>query len=168
MINDNRGFSLLEVVIALTIFSVFFLAFFTSQGFNIATSTRINDSATMHTLADRIINEELLNPPQFTEALDNEVKTEGFKEPDYQIYTYRVEYKKIKIPNLSQITGQTQENQQQNDPVTTQIFEKIKINMERMLWQLRVTITNTNNNTEYELTTWVTNNNAQMDLNFGL
>ena len=108
MTNNQEGFSLLEVLMALTIFSVFILAFVTSQGFNLTTSTQLNEDILMHNLANRIINEEILNPPEFTKALENEVKTAAFEEEDYGAYTYRIEYKKFEIPDLAKIQGQAE------------------------------------------------------------
>jgi type II secretion system protein I len=168
VIKSDRGFSLLEVVMALTIFSVFIVAFMTSQGFNITTSTQLNEDIIMHTLAERMMNEEILNPPQFTKTLDKEVKTAAFEEEDYKEYTYTIEYKRLELPELSQIQGQEEGEESSGQNATKMIFKKLKKNMEEMIWQVRITITNTNNDYKYELTTWVENTKAKLDLNFAL
>ena len=47
------------------------------------------------------------------------------------------------------------------------VFEKLKKNMEKILWQVKVTTTNTETDYKYELTSWITNSEAKLDTNFG-
>jgi hypothetical protein len=67
--------------------------------------------------------------------------------------------------------GQSEEDNpnedSRNDAIKKMVFKKLKLNIERILWQVKVTITNTETDYGYELTSWITNTEAQLDTNFG-
>ena len=46
------------------------------------------------------------------------------------------------------------------------IFEKLKKNIEEIIWQISVTVTEPNTNYSYTLNSWVTNEKAKIDTNF--
>lgn len=166
----NQGFSLVEVMIAMTLFALFITAFLMSQGANISGSINMEEDLTMQSLATRKINEVLLDKPLFTNATENDVETKNFEEEDFKIYKYTIEYKKLEFPNFQQLTGTEEEDpygQDQDDAIKKMVFDKLKKNMEEILWQVKVTITNTETDYEYSLSTWLTNDKAQIDTNFG-
>ena len=169
----NNGFSLLEVLMALTIFSFFITAFMMSQGYNISSSSLMRKDITLHNLAELKINEALLDPPEFTNATENEVETKNFELEDYKNYKYTIEYKKMEIPNFNQLTGKGEDDnadpygENRNDAIKKMVYDKLKKNMEEILWQIRVTVTNTETDYSYELSTWIINDKAQIDTNFG-
>ena len=175
-ISNQNGFTLVEVMIALTLFALFITVFLMSQGSNISMSTQMSEDIMLHNLAERKINEAILDPPNFTNATENDVEEKNFEEEGFKKYRYKIEYKKLEIPDMNQLMGKTEDeanedyanpNRQQTDAITKMVFDKLKKNIEKMLWQIRVTVTNTETNYSYELTTWVTNEKAQMDTNFG-
>jgi prepilin-type N-terminal cleavage/methylation domain-containing protein len=170
-LSNQKGFTLVEVMIALTIFAVFISTFLMSQGTNISNSILMMEDITLHNLAESKMNEIILNPPVFTNGLENSNKSKNFKDEGYKKYKYTIEYKKLEIPDLSQLMGQSEEDnpneESRNGAIKKMVFKKLKLNIERILWQVKVTITNTETDYGYELTSWITNTEAQLDTNFG-
>jgi len=168
---NKSGFSLVEVIIAMTIFALFISTFLMSQGTNITNSAQMAEDITLHTLAESKMNEVILNPPTFTNATENDTETKNFEDEGYKKFKYTIEYKKLEIPNLNELMGEQEqdnpESENRNNAVKKMVFEKLKKNMEKMLWQVKVKVTNTENNYSYELTSWVTNTEAEIDTNFG-
>lgn len=101
----SKGFSLVEVMIAMTLFALFITAFLMSQGSNISGSINMEEDLTMQALAQRKINEVLLDKPTFTNATENDVETKNFEEEEYKRYKYTIEYVKLEFPNFQQLTG---------------------------------------------------------------
>ena len=171
-LQDQDGFTLVEVMIALTIFAVFISTFLMSQGTNISNSIIMMEDVTLHNLAESKMNEIILDPPVFTNGLENNKKSKNFKDEGYKKYKYTIEYKKLEIPDLSQLMGQSEEQDNpnedsKNDAIKKMVFKKLKLNMEMILWQVKVTITNTESDYSYELSSWITNTEAVLDTNFG-
>lgn len=169
---NEKGFTLVEVMIALTIFAVFITTFLMSQGSNISGSILMAEDITLHNLAESKMNEIQLDPPTFTNATENDVESKNFEEEGYKKYKYTIEFKKLEIPSLDQLTGESEEeddpNQDsKNKAIKKMVFKKLKENMEKILWQVKVTITNTESDYSYELTSWITNREAKLDTNFG-
>lgn len=169
-LSNSRGFTLVEVMIAMTIFALFTTAFLMSQGANIDDSSMMQEDLILHSLAQRKINEVLVDKPVFTNATEKDVKSKNFEEDEYKKYKWTVEYKKLKFPNFQQLIGANEEEdaaQDRNQAVKKMVFDKLKKNVELMLWQVQVTVENTETNYKYSLTSWITNDEAQLDLNFG-
>ena len=168
-LDNAKGFTLVEVMIAMTIFALFTTAFLMSQGANIDDSSMMHEDLILHSLAKRKINEVLLDKPKFTNATENDVKSKAFEEDEYKKYKWTVEYKKLKFPNFQQLIGATEEETQQdrNQAVKKMVFDKLKKNVELMLWQVQVTVVNTETDYAYTMSSWITNDEAQLDVNFG-
>lgn len=174
ILSNQKGFTLVEVMIAFVLFAIFFTTFIMSQGSNVAMSEQMAEDIMLHNLAERKINEAILDPPKFTNATDKDIEEKNFEEEGFKKYKYKIEYKKLEIPDLNQLMGKGENEEddysggkQKSDAVTKMVFEKLKKNIEKMLWQIKVTITNTENEYSYELSTWVSNDGAKMDTNFG-
>ena len=170
-LQKQKGFTLVEVMIAMTIFALFITAFLMSQGANISSSMNMAEDLVMASLAERKINEALLDKPVFTNATENDVESKRFEEEGFKKYKYTIEYKKLEFPNFQQLMGtQGEEEAAQNDKDTAlkkMVFDKLKKNVEEILWQVRVTITNTETDYKYSVATWLTNDKAKIDTNFG-
>lgn len=168
---DQTGFTLLEVLMAMTIFSFFIMAFMLSQGFNITSSTRMAEDVRMHNLCERMINESILNPPKFTNATENDVVSKNFSEEGIKHYKYTIKYKKMEVPDFATLIGKTEEQATEEvssneDALKKLVYDKLKKNVEQIIWQLQVTITNTETDYKYSLSSWVINPEAKMDTNF--
>ncbi len=182
---NNQGFSLLEVMIAITLFAFFVTAYLTSQGYNVDDSRLSEEQLVMQQLAERKINELVLDPPKFTNATANLKETKTFEEADFKGYEYTLEIKKVTIPDFAQLFSQkdatTDEardsyegdyynegtSNQRNAALEKMIFEELKKNIEKVLWQARVTITNKETKYNYTLSTFLTNYNEKIQLNVG-
>lgn len=168
---NNKGFTLIEVMIAVTLFGTFITAFVVSQGGNINNSIQMQSSLTLLRLCESKMNEVILNPPKFTNLTDKEVISKNFEIEGYKEYKYTIEYKKVEFPEFESLLGQTEDEtrQQGNDALVKKtLFKKLKENIEKILWQAKVTVENTTNGEKYDLSTWIENSNAQIDSNFGI
>ena len=102
--HNSRGFSLMEVMIALTIFSFFITAFMVGHGGNISDSTFMEEELTLRHLCDKKIQSIIINPPEFKESLTLAPESGSFEEDEYKNYEFSVEYQRLEIPNLTSET----------------------------------------------------------------
>ena len=106
-IKNQQGFSLLEVMIAITLFAFFVTAYLTGQGYNIEDSRISEEQLILQQLAERKINELIFEPPKFSNATDNSKETKTFEESTFPILPSDVENKSSKaVP----VTGNTTES----------------------------------------------------------
>src|SRR5690606_14180518 len=109
------GFTLVEVMIAMTIFALIITAFLMSQGSNISGSVTMAEDLVLHGLAERKISEVLLDKPVFSAATENNIEEKNFEEEDFKIYKYKIEYKKLVFPNFEQLIGATAEDEDEQE-----------------------------------------------------
>ncbi len=180
--SKHGGFSLLEVMIALTMFSIFISAFLVSQGYNVSDSALSEEQLKLHMLCERQMNEVLINPPRFTNALADLKETKTFEESDFSNYSWTIEWKKMKVPDFGKIFAAQgnaaggEENSylddgnraNRNQSLERLVFDKLKENLERVMWQVRITVTNKETKYSYALSRWITNYEEpiQLNLNF--
>jgi len=136
MPNNQRGFTLIEVMIALAIFGVFITAFTSGQGGNLLDSTSMRQDQKLFNLASNKLAELTVNPPEFSESLTSNIDTKTFE--DDENYEWSVEFKKFEIPDFSAATGQEEVPAEQE--MQKRIYERTKENLEKMPWQVRVTV----------------------------
>lgn len=170
LINNIHGFSLIEVMIALAIFAAFSTAIIQTQISNIDKSVRMRDDTEIFKLAELKMNESLTDVKKFTNATENDPDTGSFEIEGFKNYKYKVEYKKNEFPDFAQLSGkgedEEEDTQDGNTAIKKAIFDKLKKNMELLLWQIKVTVTNSDTGYSTELTSWVTNEEAKLDVNF--
>jgi prepilin-type N-terminal cleavage/methylation domain-containing protein len=184
-ITDQKGFSLLEVMIAITLFAFFVSAYLTSQGYNVEDSRLSEEQLILQQLAERKINELILDPPKFSNATANTLETKTFEESEFSNYEYTIEIKKLTVPDFAQLFAQKdavtedakddydgnyfneKSGAQRNSGIEKMIFEELKKNIEKVLWQARVTITNKETKYNYSLSTFITNYNERIQINIG-
>lgn len=180
---NQKGFSLLEVMIAITLFAFFITAFLTSQGYNVTDASLSEEQLILQSLCERKINELFLNPPKFSNATANLKETKPFEEKEWSGYEYTLEIKQLIIPDFAQLFAQkdaaTQEAKedydgnyfdksktgQRNSSVEKMVFDELKKNIEKVIWQARITVTNKETKYSYSLSTYLTNNNEKIQLN---
>lgn len=158
------GFTLIEVMIALAIFATFVVAFMTSQGMNIASSGLMREDILLRDLTEMKLNEIIENPPDLRENLLLAPETKSFE--DYPEYEYKIEYQKFLIPDLSKIKGNSEEESGQSEMAILQarLFNTVKDNIEKMVWQVRVTVRNKETDYSFDLATWLYNKEAKIKL----
>lgn len=184
--SKEQGFSLLEVMIAITLFAFFVTAFLTSQGYNVSDSALSEEQLMLQSLAERKINELVLDPPKFSNATENLKETKTFEEKDYANYEYTLEMKKLTMPDFGQLfankgaagpeASEAYEGNYFNESGNTSnrnanleklVFEELKKNIEKIIWQARVTVTNKETKYSFTLSTFLTNYNEKVQLNIG-
>lgn len=190
MTDSQSGFSLLEVMIAITIFAIFITAYITSEGYNMADSGIMKKELILQKLCKEKLLEITLNPPVLTDALTLIPKTGNFEESGHPDYEYKIEYKKLKIPDLSQIEGTQGEedsggessdsdslsppldDEGESSPegdkksMEKQIFNIMKKNIEELIWQVRVTVNEKGTQFPFALSTLIKNPKAKVQVNF--
>lgn len=170
--SNQAGFTLLEVMIALTIFAVFAVMFVAGQSGNLTDSIQMREESTLRNLCVNKINEILNDLPELTDQLTVGKETKTFD--DYPDFEYTIVYKKLKFPDLTKMMAQgdseEQEPQEGNEGdgeskagnANATLLKTIKDNMEKLVWQVSVTVKNKKTNFFYELSAWPYNKNAKV------
>lgn len=156
MKNSQKGFTLIEVMIALAIFGVFITAFVSGQGGNLLDSTYMREEQRLFNLANNKLMEITNNPPEFSESLTTNIDTKTFEDNDN--YEWSVEFKTFEIPEFAAATGQEEVPEEQQ--AQQRIYSRVKENLEKMLWQVRVTVKNKTTDESKSLSTWLQNDKA--------
>ncbi len=167
IIKNNSGFTLMEVMIAISIFAIFATVFVTGQGYNLLDSSKIKEDILLKDICENKINEIIINPPELRDSLtiSKETKSDDHN-PDYQI---TVEYKKFFVPEMDKITGvkNDSENSGENGTqgqIEKRIFKIFKDNMEKMIWQVEVSVKNKNTDSQFHLSSWLYNAGAEVQI----
>lgn len=187
--SNQRGFSLLEVMIAFVLFTLFITAFLTSTGYNVGDASLSEEQLLLQSLCERKINELFLDPPKFENMMSSGMKeTKTFPETAFSGYEYTIEIKKLMMPDFGQLMGQkggTSEEGQDayegnyfneeggsrnsnNAGIEKMVFEELRKNIEKIVWQARVTVTNKETKQAWSLSTYLTNFNEKVQINVGM
>ncbi|MDH5581409.1 MAG: prepilin-type N-terminal cleavage/methylation domain-containing protein [Bdellovibrionales bacterium] len=164
---SKQGFALIEVMIAIFLFAVFFAVYATSNGFNIASSEQLKEEILLRQLGQNKINEIIESPPEeFTKSLTlGPGKTEEVK--GYENYTTTVIYKEMLLPDYRKMKGlDSEESTEQGDynQFEEKVYDKVKENMEKLIWQVEVTVKNKLTDAKYSISTWLYNQKAKVDV----
>lgn len=167
MLKNQSGFTLMEVMIAIAIFTIFATVFITGQGYNLLDSSKLKEEMVMKDLAENKINDIIVNPPELRDSLTLAPETKEVEgNTDYQV---TVEYKKFFVPDMAKITGEEEadgkeKEESQQAQLEKRIFKVFKDNMEKMIWQVEVTIKSKNSDSKFKLSTWLYNQNADVQI----
>jgi prepilin-type N-terminal cleavage/methylation domain-containing protein len=169
MLNHSDGFTLMEVMIAMVIFAVFTTAFVTGQGYNLLDSSKLKEDMLLKDFCENKINDIIINPPELRDSL---TLTKETKDVDAnKEYQTIVEFKKIFIPDMSKLMGDADKDKDKNQEeesakaqMEKRIFKVFKDNMEKMIWQVEVTVKNKNTDATFKLSTWIYNQNADVQI----
>ena len=102
-LTNQNGFTLMEVMISIAIFTVFASVFVTGQGYNLLDSSKLKEEILMKDFAENKINDIITNPPELRDALTLTKETKDVEaNSDYQTI---VEYKKFFVPDMDKITA---------------------------------------------------------------
>jgi prepilin-type N-terminal cleavage/methylation domain-containing protein len=165
-LSNQSGFTLLEVMIAVAIFTTFATVFVTGFGYSLVDSGKLKEDILIKDLCENKINDLITNPPTFSDALTLSKETKDIENfPDYQT---TVEYKKFATPDMSKITGTSEEaatdEANQKAAMEKRIFTVFKENMEKMIWQVEVTVKNKFTGETFKLDAWLFNHNADVKI----
>lgn len=163
----NSGFSLIEVLIAMTVFSMFITAYMVARGQNLTDSSRMSEELVLKKLTERVLNETLLNPPELNPSRSFVPETKRFEDKGFENFEYTIEFQKIELPDLSQIGSggeEAQDDDNGNAAIQKRIYQQFADNIERIVWQLRVTVKNTDTDYNYILSTFLKNRKAEIKI----
>lgn len=158
----QRGFSLIEVMIALAIFSVFITAFVTSQGFNISDSAGFKSNVRLQMMTELKLNEIVASPPELSERLTLTPET-GDMEEDAN-YSFQITYKIFELPDFEKIndTNAAERISPEMLELQRRVYDNVKNNIKELLWQVEVVITDKTTAETYSASTWLYNEPAQV------
>ena len=162
----DKGFTLIEIMIAIAIFAVFVVVYISGQGINVLDSIHLREDAMLQRLAQNKMNEIVVDPPELRESLTSRRDVQQFE--DYPGYSYSVDIKKLEIPSFEGLTGEENQDQEQqsNNAVQKAIYNQVKDNFERVLWQVEVVVSHEDSQRSYSLATWLIDHNAQVRFNY--
>ena len=165
--------SLLELLIAMAIFAVFGVAFMSGIGQNIFISGMNKQDAKLIELAENKINEVIIDPPQLRETL-LEGKPDVNKFDNHPGYSYSVVIKKITIPDYDKLSGNEEgigdggETGSSTNMIKQKAFSFIKNSMEKLVWQIRVTVYHQESGLKHTLSTWIYNRSDDIRIEGGV
>ena len=153
----------MEVMIAITIFAFFSIIFIINKANNVSDSFLLEEEIFLKQLCENVINELVIDPPEFKDSLELIPKTTTFD--DHKEYEYTIEYKKFKVPDISKIQGNDENSDGNNSSIQSSLIKKISDSMGKMIWQARITVRNKETKFSYTLSTWLFNYKAKLDFN---
>ncbi|MCB9061863.1 MAG: prepilin-type N-terminal cleavage/methylation domain-containing protein [Halobacteriovoraceae bacterium] len=164
---SNKGFTLLEVLVATAIFAFFIAAFSSRHSANVLSSNTIREDLILKELCLKALNETMLDPPKFSTSIT--LAPEAAKVfDDFPDYEYVIEWKEFDVkPVISMLLG-AEEKESAEENATKQALQRLEKpiveNLKKQLWQLKITVTNKNTGYFQDLTTWVYDEKAQVKL----
>jgi type II secretion system protein I len=160
----KKGFTLIEVMFAFAIFAAVAISYTTGVGSNLATSALMKDEVILRVLCEQKLNEIILDPPEYAESLTLKEESGTFK--NKSDYKWSIKYARIKIPDLSSILGNSgeEESGQDSSGPMKLVFDKLKKNLEEIIWQVEVTVTDKRTDFNYTLSYWPYNYKAKVKL----
>ncbi|MBP9674237.1 MAG: prepilin-type N-terminal cleavage/methylation domain-containing protein [Bacteriovoracaceae bacterium] len=165
---NEQGFTLLEVMMSLTLFGIFIGVYYATQGYNISDSKKIRQETILYSLCDRKLNEIVASAPTLTSTLTLSAETMAVEGEGMENYELKVEYKKMILPDFATLLAAQQEKEGEgtdpNSGLQAKVLGQIKNNIENMIWQLMVTARNKKNGASYSLTTWLSDSEAPIEL----
>lgn len=171
LIDNEDGFSLVEVLIAMMLFALFMSVYDLNVISNLDNSLENRETLLLKHLADLKMREIQLIPPDFSPQLAVAPKEYSFTEEEYQDYKYMVEYALFEIPNLAEIMGTAEEGESTEDSTQNQglaglVFNQLKENLAKMIWQVSITVTHNPSQKTYQITNLLNNENAKIKIKF--
>ncbi|MBC7427088.1 MAG: prepilin-type N-terminal cleavage/methylation domain-containing protein [Bacteriovorax sp.] len=168
-LNNQSGFTLIEVMIAISIFAVFATVFVTGFGYNLLDSGKIKEDILLKDYCENKLNDIISNPPTLSDSLTLTKDTKDVEnDSNYQTI---VEFKKFTVPDVTKIMGNPgaeeggqSEEQSQQAQMQKRIFTVYKENMEKMIWQVEVTVRSKLTSETFRLSSWIYNQQADVKI----
>ena len=154
-------------MIAMMIFAFFITVFVATQGENLNDSMRMRQELIMQQLCESKINEIIIDPPEFREALTLTKEQKTFEENE--AFEYIIEYKRFEMPDLSKIkpSNKTEDGEDAGQSqVEKRIFDQVKDILKDAVWQVKVTVKEKETGFPFSLSTWLINENANVKFTY--
>jgi prepilin-type N-terminal cleavage/methylation domain-containing protein len=157
---NNSGFALIEVMVALFLFAVFMAVFATTQGYNVSDSFNMKEELVMSELCKNELNQIILEPPKsFGPGLfigpGDTKPIDGFPN-----YNRTIKYKEFFIPDFNKVQGLGAD--QASSGYEAKIYQEVKTNLQKMLYQVEVTVTNKDTGLNFTLSTFIQDTQARV------
>lgn len=170
LLRTQKGFTLIEIFIAFSLFAIFAAVFLETQSQNVYDSMQMGQELILKSLCEGKINEVIIDPPEFTNSLDGKKDTKAFDIKGYENYQYTLEFKKFNTPDLTSLMGgenkeEMSDEEKKQVALLKTVFESIQKEIEKVFWQVRVTVENKDDGRMFELSTWFVNPNQKIELN---
>lgn len=162
---NQSGFTLMEVMIAIAIFATFSTVFVTGFGYNMLDSGNLKEDILLKDFAENKINDIITNPPTLADSLTLTKETKEIE--GHSNYQTIVEYRKFFVPDMTKIadTPEATDNEDnQQAAMEKRIFTVFKENMEKMIWQVEVTVKNKTSGQTFVLDAWIYNQAADVKI----
>jgi prepilin-type N-terminal cleavage/methylation domain-containing protein len=166
----NAGFSLMEVMAALSLFAVFFVVFASVMIANKNDSMELSEDLEMLALTERVLQETILSQTSFSDSLTTKGLAKKFEEPEFADYEYELEWATLELPNLKELftmgnqgegASGTQSSTSSLPSVLLPVLDQVDQSLKKMIWQLRVALKKKSNGKIYTLSTWLRNEDIQ-------
>ena len=153
----------MEILVAITIFAFFISLFTVGMGNNINDGINFRKSTQMANLAQLILEQNQAHPPKIDPAKNTDLITKAFEDnPNFQ---YTLKFSPIKIPSLAALKGEQEGGEKKGqDQAEQMIFEQITQNLEKMILQLEVTVTDLTTKETYITSTWLYNQEVKVEI----
>lgn len=158
---NQKGFTLIEVMIALAIFAVFVVSFMIAQGYNVTDSSRMRSELKIKEFLSLKVNQIINKPPELKESLTLRPDTGKFEEDDN--FKFEVTYKQFKVPDYDKLQG-NEEASEETDGIEKKIFENVSKNLTTLLWQVDVKVIDDLTGNSMSMSTWIINSKAEVVL----
>ena len=164
--SQQKGMSLIEVMIALAIFGIFITSYMSGQGSNLRDSQNMRSEIELRSVAEAIINEIIIDPPELRESLTLSPSSQNYEENDN--FSYLVEWRKFEIQEILNALTQTDSDNYNPEAVERaqmreRINQQIAKNMEQLIWQLMVTVEDRTTGERFSLSTFIYNDKGQVE-----
>lgn len=141
----ERGMGLIEVLIALAIFSLFSVTYLKIQGGAVLDSIHSREELKLKSLLSQVMNEIKCNPPIIDDLISLTIKPETKPFENNPEYEYTVEYKNFTIPNI----------EEEVDGSSNQIYEQVIEKMASILFQVKVSVNRKGETFSMNAATWI-------------
>ena len=160
----EKGMSLLEVIMAVAIIAIFGVALLTGIGGNVFRSGEMRAELKIVELLELKMNELVLDPPEFKETLLEEFSDEKDFE-DFPGYTYSVRMHPFMLADYLSALGQGPESEDFEDggELYRRVFNLVSKNVQKMVWQVEVTVTHTESERSQSVSTLLNNRDTGIE-----
>lgn len=157
----SKGMSLLEIMLALTLFAIFAVFFIGTQQFQVKRAMNARNKIDLLYLCDLKFKETLFNPKNISSMVLVDTTpdtTEGTFEEPYQEYTYKIAYYKFFFPPIEELQGMPNGESGaplEIDTVSAKILKTTKELLEKNMVQLKVSVIHEKTKRTTSLETWL-------------
>ena len=160
----SRGMSLVEVMIAMAITAIFGVVLLSGIGGNVFRSEEMRAELRVVELVEMKVHELVLDPPAFQETLLTEF-TDEKKFDDFPGHTYSISVRPFMLADYLAALGQgpDSEEYEEQGELYKRVFNLVTKNVQKMIWQVEVTVTHTESQRSHSVSTLLYDRDATIE-----